>query len=73
MTRMTPDSFSRGLLQPADAVQRRGGREPDEAGQLDVGAVCVALERRQQPNVNIIKVNRHLTINYFVVVDTQQI
>ena len=43
-----------------------------EAGQLDVGAVRVALEGSQQPDVNIIKVNRHPTIDYFVVGRGQQ-
>ena len=55
-----------GLLQPPDAVQGRGRGEPGEPGQLDVGPVGVALQRGQQPDVNIVKQNGHLTIDYFV-------
>jgi O-acetylserine/cysteine efflux transporter len=47
------DPDDAGLLQPADAVQGRGRGEPDEAGELDVGAVRVALQGGQQPDVNI--------------------
>jgi hypothetical protein len=47
-------------------VQRRGGGEPDEAGELDVRAVRVALQGGEQPDVNIVKVDSHLAINYFV-------
>jgi hypothetical protein len=48
-------------------VQRRGGGKPDQASELDVGAVRVALQDGQQPDVNIIKLNGHLTIDNCVV------
>jgi len=60
------DADDAGLLQSADAVQRGGGGKPDEAGELDIRAVRVALQGGQQPDINIIKVNGHLTIDYFV-------
>jgi hypothetical protein len=59
------DPDDAGLLHAADAVQGRGGGEPDEAGQLDVGPVGVDLQRGQQLDVNIVKINSHLTIDYF--------
>jgi len=53
-----------GFLQPADPVQ--GGRrgQPDQAGQLHVGAVRVGLQRGEQLYVNFVKFNSHFTINY---------
>jgi trehalose synthase len=56
-----------GLLQSPDAVQGRGRGKTGETGQLDVGPVGVALQGGQQPDVNIIKWNGHLTMDYFVV------
>jgi O-acetylserine/cysteine efflux transporter len=50
-----------GLLETADAVQGCRGREPDQAGQLHVGAVGVGLELLEQAQINQIKRNRHLT------------
>ena len=67
------DPDDAGLLEPADPVQGRGRGEADQAGQLDVGPVGVALQSGQQPDVNIIKVNGHLTIDYFVFSRTRQI
>jgi hypothetical protein len=56
MTRMTPDSFSR---------RTRWRVAADQPGQLDVGAVRVLLQHGQQPDVNIVKLNSHRTIDYF--------
>jgi len=67
------DADDAGLLEPADPVQRGGGGEPDHAGQLDVGAVRVPLQRAQQPDVNIVKINGHLAIDHCVVDDSRQI
>jgi len=39
------DPDDTGLLEPADPVQGRRGRQADQAGQLDVGAVRVLLQR----------------------------
>ena len=44
-----------GLLEAADAVQRGGGGEADEPRELDVRAVRVGLQLRQQLDVNGIK------------------
>jgi hypothetical protein len=49
------DPDDAGLLQPADPVHGRGGGEPGDPGQLDVGPVGVALQGGQQPDVNIVK------------------
>jgi hypothetical protein len=59
------DADDAGLLQPADPVQ--GGRrgQPDQAGQLDVRAVRVGLQRGEQPDVNFVKFNSHIAIYYF--------
>jgi hypothetical protein len=61
------DPDDAGLLQAADPVQGRGGGEADQAGQLDVGAVRVLLQDGQQLDVNIVKLNGHLTIDYFAI------
>src|ERR1700722_11184077 len=43
------------LLEPADPVQGRRGRQADQAGQLDVGPVGVGLQGVEQLKVNIVK------------------
>ena len=55
-----------GLLQPANPVQRRGGRQADQAGQLDVRAVCVCLQLGQQLQINFIKFYGHVSKHYLV-------
>ena len=47
------------LLEPPDAVQRRGRREPDEPRELHVGAVGVALQLVQQPDVDFVERKGH--------------
>ena len=49
------DADDARLLEPADPVQGRRGRQADQAGQLDVGPVCVVLQRGEQLYVNFIK------------------
>ena len=53
-----------GLLEAADAVERRGGAEAGEAGELDVGAVGVALELIEEQDVGFVKSLCHLTKEY---------
>ena len=60
------DPDDAGLLQPPDPVQGRGGRQADQPGELDVGAVRVLLQRGEQLYVNFIKVNGHNTKFYIV-------
>jgi hypothetical protein len=43
------------LLEPADPVQGRRGRQADQTGQLDVGPVRVGLQRVEQFDINIVK------------------
>ena len=43
------------LLQPPHAVERRGGREPDEPRELHVGPVRVELQLLQQSDVDFVK------------------
>ena len=45
----------------------------DEAGQLHVRPIRVGLQGGQQPDVNIIKLNCHLAIDYFVLGSDWQI
>jgi hypothetical protein len=45
-------------------VQRRGGGQADEAGQLQVGPVRVRLQRVQQLDVNFIKFEGHIAKLY---------
>jgi hypothetical protein len=47
------------LLEPPDPVHRRGGREPDEAGELDVRAAGIDLELMQQPDVDFVERRGH--------------
>jgi methanogenic corrinoid protein MtbC1 len=44
----------------------QGGRrgQPRQAGQLDVRAIRVGLQRTEQLYVNFVKFNSHLTIDY---------
>jgi hypothetical protein len=49
------------LLQAPDAVERRGGGESDDPRELDVRAVGVLLELAQEPDVNFVKLDGHLT------------
>ena len=42
-------------LQPPDAVEGRRRRQAHDAGELDVGAVGVALQLGEQAHVNFIK------------------
>ncbi len=58
------DADHSGLLQPAHPVQRCRGRQADEAGQFDVRAVRVGLQRSEQLYVNFIKFNGHSTKGY---------
>jgi hypothetical protein len=55
-----------GLLEAADAVERRRRREAGDAGELDVGAVGVALELVEQKDVGFVKCSYHLSEEYFV-------
>ncbi len=61
MTWMTPD-----CLQPPHPVQRRGWRQPDQAGQLHVGTVSICLQLGEQLQVNFIKFNGHVSKYYLV-------
>src|SRR5262249_9278959 len=54
------------LLQPADPVQRRRRGEADQARELDVRAVRVDLQRSEQPYINFIKLNGHISKYYLV-------
>ena len=54
------------LLETAHAVQRRRRRQPDDARQLDVGAIGVVLQLDQQLDVDFVKCNRHATKLYCV-------
>jgi hypothetical protein len=49
------DADDARLLEPADPVQGGRGRQADQAGQLDVGAVRILLQRGEQLDVNIVK------------------
>ncbi len=60
------DADDTRLLQAADPVQRRRRGQSDQAGELDVGAVRVSLQRGQQLDVNFIKFNGHIAICYLV-------
>jgi hypothetical protein len=40
-------------------VQCRGRGQPDEAGQLDVRAIRILLQRGEQPYVNFVKFSSH--------------
>src|SRR3954469_22976314 len=55
-----------GLLQAPDAVERRGGREARQAGELHVGPVRVALELIEEEDVGFVKSLCHKTKEYFV-------
>jgi hypothetical protein len=55
-----------GVLEPADAVQRRGGGELDDPGEVDVRAVGVALELLEQLQVNVVEFCGHMTKRYSV-------
>jgi hypothetical protein len=50
-----------GVLEPADAVQRRCGGQAHRPGQVDVRDVGVRLQETQQLDVNFIKGNGHVT------------
>src|ERR1700733_8184757 len=58
MILITPDSFSRRPRDPGQGV--RGG-QPGQPGQLDVGPVCILLQRSEQCYINFVKLNRHKT------------
>ena len=62
---MYPDDAC--LLQPPDPVQGRRGRQADQPGELDVGAVRVLLQRSEQLYVNFVKINGHNTKYYLVI------
>ena len=66
------DQADDATLEPAEKRCSVAAGEPDEAGELDIRAVGVALQGGQQPDVNIIKVNGHPTIDYFVLACTWQ-
>ena len=59
MIRITPDSFSQRTRCSVAA-----GDKADQAGQFDVRAVRVGLQRREQLYVNFIKFNSHITKDY---------
>src|SRR5215468_5209840 len=61
------------LLQPADPVQRRRWGQADEARELDVRAVGILLQRREQLYINFVKINSHITICYLVSASNSQI
>ena len=67
------DADDAGVLQPADPVQCRRGGQPDEARELDVRAVRIGLQGIEQPDVNFIKFNGHITIHYLVSSSNRQI
>jgi len=47
-------------------VQGRRGRQSDQAGEFDVRAVRVSLQRGEELYVNFIKFNGHITKHYLV-------
>jgi hypothetical protein len=53
-----------GLLEAADAVERGGGAEAGDAGELHVGAVGVLLELVEEQDVGFVKCLCHLTKEY---------
>src|SRR3954451_10877482 len=54
------------LLQAPDAVERGGGREARQAGELHVGPIGVALELIEEEDVGFVKSLCHNTKEYFV-------
>jgi len=61
------------LLERPHPVQRRGGRQAGQPGELHVGAVRVGLQRGKQLDVNIIKFYGHITKLYSVDLTYRQI
>ena len=55
-----------GVLEPADAVQRRGRGQPDDPRELEVRAVGVGLQLGEDLHVNIVKGNAHSAKLYSV-------
>ena len=60
------DPDDAGVLERPHPVQRRGGGQADQPGELDVGAVRVRLQLGEQLNVNFIKLDGHIAKLYFV-------
>ena len=60
------DADDAGLLQRADPVLGRGGRQAGKPRELDVGPIGIGLQLGQQQKINFVKFDSHITKFYSV-------